>query len=802
VIELSQAFGCGSARSRALRLALVSCAILTSVVVSSAHASTGFGIERYSLAVTNEDGSPDSRAGSHPYELTAEAGLAFTARSASEVRGLAFELPPGLILDPSGVSQCTYIQFTEGSCPASAAVGVLQMSVDQTIMSTTVYNLVPGPGEPAELGFTFTGIGVIVDISIRTGSDYGMTLSIHNLPQREVESVKLMLGAAGYPMFLTLPTSCAGSPQTTLQSESWGSKTASLSISFPQMTGCERLSFDPSIFVAPDTDQAGEPSGYTIAMRVPQNEKPDGLAGADLKEAVVTLPEGTGISLSVAEDLVGCSEAEAELGSPTPAMCPYASKVGTDGIISPLIEGAREKQFEGNVFLLQSNPSEPKLLVTASGDGVNFKLVGTVHLNQETGQITIVFGELPQLPIDQLKLSFVGGAFALLTNPSSCGRAVTTSELMPWSGEGAASPSSSFEVSQGANGTPCPASPSFSPVFQAGATNGEAGGYGSLSFLVVRAMQEEDLSTIAILAPQSVQEMFTGVPPCGEQQAAEGACPEASRIGGVRLTVGSGPYPYYATGGVYLTGPYRGAQQGLAIAVPFDAGPFELGTVVIRASAQVDSQTGQMTILSDPLPRVLDGIPVPMRDFELQLDRGEFRLNSDGCESPVVTGTLTSTRGATVAIATAPLGTYSTPCNPPPAVSTSKGSVSPATATVSLASTHVTTTSDREAAVKLACTGTGTCAGSLILIVKTKGGKRHRRSKAIIIGTATFSIPAGKTTTVELRVNTTGRALLTASHGRLSATLSLLESSPAPSQTHSADVRLVERKTHHKTNRR
>jgi len=216
-------------------IALACALLVASVATSSASASASFGIERYALTASEEHGSADTQAGSHPYELTAEAVLEPNAHntSADEVKNLDFELPPGLIINLAAV-------------PQNNAVGMVQMSIAGKLASATVYNLAPAPGEFARLGFTVESVWVIAAISVRPGSDYGMTLSIQDLPGGEIESVKLTLGGAMSSAFLALPTSCAGPLQTTLRGESWGGETASLSASFSQMTGCERLPFDPS----------------------------------------------------------------------------------------------------------------------------------------------------------------------------------------------------------------------------------------------------------------------------------------------------------------------------------------------------------------------------------------------------------------------------------------------------------------------------------------------------------------------------------------------------------------------------
>ena len=133
---------------------------------------------------------------------------------------------------------------------------------------------------------------------------------------------------------------------------------------------------------------------------------------------------------------------------------------------------------------------------------------------------------------------------------------------------------------------------------------------------------------------------------------------------------------------------------------------------------------------------------------------------------------------------------------PPPSQPASPETVPPPPPTghVSLVGTQIATTSGGEATVKLTCTGTGTCRGKLTLTVKTRGRDGKRRSKTTTIGTASFSIAAGKTATVKLTLNGTGRALLSADHGRLSASLTVAKSSPAPSQTHTETVELAQRK--------
>jgi hypothetical protein len=776
---------------------LVVCVLLVvGVAASSAYASASFGIERYGLIAIEEDSSADTQAGSHPYELSAEAVLEPNAHgtSADEVRDLDFELPPGLIINPATV-------------PQNNAVGMVQVSEAGKIVPAAVYNLAPASGELARFGFTLEGARVVADVSVGTGGENGMTLSIEDIPQLAIESVKLTLGGPSISRFLTLPTSCAGSLSTMVRGESWGGETASLSASFSQMTGCERLPFDPSLSIAPDADEADTPSGYELDLNVPQNEDPEGLASADLESATVTLPGGVGISLSAADGLQACTEAQVGLGSQAAVSCPDASKIGTVAIHTPLLADP----LQGAVYLAtpSENPSGSPLAIYISAEdpaaGVVVKLEGEIEANRLTGQLTIVLRELPQLQIGSLEVHFFGGERSLLSTPPTCGLATSTSALEPWSGGPAAAPSSSFEVEAGMDGTACSAVQPFDPTFQATSTTaGEADAYGSLSLFVSRTASEQQLGAIAVQAPPAVAQLLVGVPACGEPQASQGACPAASEVGAVAVQAGLGSYPADLNGEIYLTGSYGGAAQGLEFVLPVEPGPFELGTVVIRASAQVEPGTGRLSIATGPLPSFADGAPLQFKALLLQLDRDPLRISPDGCEALTVTGTISSAQGSSTTIATEPFGASFSPCPPhadiPPAPISGAGNASSPTGGVSLAGTRIATTRAGEAAVELRCAGPLTCHGKLTLTIPRNEGKKGTRRRGEskqteMIGTASFTIPAGGTVTVELKLGAAGRALLGVDHGRLAASLTILKSVPLPSQTHSENVQLMWPKT-------
>ena len=65
---------------------------------------------------------------------------------------------------------------------------------------------------------------------------------------------------------------------------------------------------------------------------------------------------------------------------------------------------------------------------------------------------------------------------------------------------------------------------------------------------------------------------------------------------------------------------------------PAVSGPYDLGNVVVRAALQVNPETAQVTAVSDPLPQILEGIPLRLRSILVNLDRPNFTLNPTNCD--------------------------------------------------------------------------------------------------------------------------------------------------------------------------
>jgi hypothetical protein len=673
--------------------------------ISSAPVKFGFG--HADAWFSNADGTFDTQAGSHPYAFTFNFDLNSNAKSGpveGEARNISVNLPPGVVGNPNAVTQCTREQFDEEICPTGSQIGVDFAGLGGYLPLITfqfpVYNLVPPAGHPAEFGFILFGNHVFLDASVRSDGDYGITEHVNNLPQREIATNSITVwgdpadpshdaqrnclvngvdqtgcasSAANVP-FLTAPTSCAGPQSISASTTNWISESITSEIALqthdqdgtPQgFEGCSRLNFTPAISAAPDTANADTPAGLTVEIKTPQEGLTSSelslgnpkvaIAAANIKNTTVALPEGLVINPGQAAGLTACQASEDGVGTQGPPSCPNSSQVGTDEIETPLLA----QPLKGHVYILQSNPPHLQLLVAASGSGIDLKLVGTINLDEATGRLSTTFKETPELPFTTFRLSFSGGARAALATPDRCGAYTTASDFTPWSAPFSADafPSSSFQISSGPNGTTCPGGAlPFTPTLTAGSTTDQAGGYTNFSLLLQREDGQQHISTLQFKTPKGLLGMISKVPLCGEPQAAQGTCPAASQIGHTEVTAGPGPYPLVIPepgqppAPIYLTGAYKGAPYGLSIAVPVLAGPFNLGTVVVRASIAVDPVTAQLTITTDPLPSILDGVPTDLRTINAVIDKPGFMFNPTNCEAQSFSGTASSTEGATAPI--------------------------------------------------------------------------------------------------------------------------------------------------------
>jgi len=482
--------------------------------------------------------------------------------------------------------------------------------------------------------------------------------------------------------FLTLPPSCTTEPlTTTVSTDSWQEpgglnpdgtpnlsdprwQTATSSTS--PVVGCPDLDFAPVFTVRtaePEAASAESPSGLSVALKLPSEESVNGVAGADLKEATIALPAGMAISPSAADGREACTPAEIELDDARAPSCPEASILGAAKIVTPLLANP----LEGSIYLAQpyenvpafGSPEHPggsllALYLVAEADGVLIKLAGKVEADPNTGRLTVTFGNLPQLPIGELKLSLFGGPRALLVTPPVCGSYVVQSTLTPWSGTPPVVEDSDLEIASGPVGGACP-SAGFAPSFTAGTVNNQAGASSAFSLTLTRQDGEQRFGAFSVKLPPGLSGILKNVPLCPERQASLGECPQASAIGATTVGVGPGPDPFYlpAPGRqarIYLTSSYKDAPFGLSIVVPATAGPFDLGNVVVRAKVAIDPRTAQLTITSEPLPAILEGIPLDVRTLHLNIDRPGLIVNPTNCAPRAIAGTIVSAGGTNVAV--------------------------------------------------------------------------------------------------------------------------------------------------------
>jgi hypothetical protein len=488
------------------------------------------------------------------------------------------------------------------------------------------------------------------------------------------------------PAFLSLPTAC-GRFAATAEGFSWATPSSSGVETLPKreavlsdefgrelgISGCSALRFEPSIEVEPEVTRASSPSGMRVAVKMPEeaDETANGLANSAIKNLTLSLPAGVAVNPASAAGLEACSEAAVgyEPGKSLPPsglsftkllpegweagheFCPSASKIGTVSIVSRLLPAGQI--LKGSVFLAAQNAnpfgSLLALYIVAEDpiSGVAVKLAGEVSPDPNTGRLTTTLRNMPELPFETATLKLFGGPRAALASPATCGRYTTTVSAAPWSENGDASPSSSFELNSA-----CPTHRPFRPTLEEAPQSTKAGAFTSLTTRVRLTDGDQELQEVGLQLPPGFSGILKGIKLCDEADANAGTCTQESLIGHDTALAGYGPEPFEVTGGqVFLTQGYRGAPFGLSIVTPAKAGPFDLGTVVVRARLEVDRHTAQVRVITDSsgphaIPRILDGIPLAIKQVSVTIDRPGFTFNPTNCSPLQATGTIGSTEVA------------------------------------------------------------------------------------------------------------------------------------------------------------
>jgi hypothetical protein len=662
------------------------------VVPAVAQASCTFGVSSYFNGVSS------NQAGAHAdFTTTFEMNTESLGGPVGQLRNVRVVLPEGFVGDPQATPQCTAAQLTQFDCRPSSQVGVMLTKFSSPAKAlgeepvrfeeqTPIYNMVPTPGHPATLATQITFNTVMIETDVLRDGTYRVVANV-----KEITTLLPLISTAvtlwgvpadsshdalrvGPPPGSGLPTPAGSAPapfmfntsdcssgplETEVTLESWTGEVDNTKATMPPPIGCRLLKASPTLSVAPETTQASSPSGYDVNLGVPQELAPYSLATPNLRDALINFPVGTALSPSAANGLQGCTQAQIGLHNGNPVACPDASKVGSVEIETPLLGTL----LKGSLYVAAQNANPFNSLLamylTAEGEGVQVKLAGHLFANPITGQLSADFNANPKVPFSELRVKLFGGPGAPLANPADCGTALTTSMLTFYSSPTALEPSSAFKVTGCSPGR-------FTPSLSAGTTNAKAGAFAPFNLKLSRSDSDQPLRSLQATLPRGLLGRLAAVPYCPESAIAqararsnpgEGAvelanpsCPAASQVGTVDVGTGAGPQPLFTSAKAYLAGPYKGAPLSLAVIAPAVAGPFDLGTVVVRNALHFNPETAQVTASTDPFPQILQGIPLALRSIALKLDRPAFTLNPTSCAPKQLNASASSTLGLSAAL--------------------------------------------------------------------------------------------------------------------------------------------------------
>jgi hypothetical protein len=616
----------------------------------------------------------------------------------NDAKNVDVHLPAGIIGVPDSIPRCNDADFGNNNCAPDSQIGLLQVGlgleqIDQgtptTLGQLAVFNLVPHPGQAALLGANVTALEspIYFVFTPRTGSDFGLDehtvninhffglsfadLTVWGVPadpshqeDRHPKGCNPFLDisscypgvAATAPLrpFTINPTTCGEDLTATIDVTAYDHGVTHASADYPPTTGCDQLSFNPSLFAQPTTTATDTASGLDIDLKVPQELSPTAPSPSEIRTATVTLPEGFSINTNAADGKEACTDSQARYGTEVQAQCPEFSKIGVLSVDTPTLPGP----LPGYLYLGQPKPGERyPVIIVADGYNVHVKLPGVATPDLNTGQLTVTFKDLPQFPFSEFNMHLFGAERGALATPTACGTYPVKSTFVPW--DGALSEQTSqqfFSLTTGPDGKPCPngARP-FQPSFEAGVVDKTAGKQAPFGVRLGREDGEQNDTGLNITTPPGFTASLKEIPYCSEAAIAHleqtflsysgglleqmsPSCPAASQVGTVVAGAGAGSRPIYVGGKVYLAGPYKGAPLSLEIVVPAVSGPYDLGNVAVRTAVSVNPVTAQVTATSDPLPLLIGGVPLRARSIQINLDRKGFALNPTNCAPFTIDG--------------------------------------------------------------------------------------------------------------------------------------------------------------------
>ena len=575
------------------------------------------------------------QAGGHP-DLTTSFRL--QAPGAPEAaRDVVFNAPTGVFGNPRAVAQCEPADFALDTCSPNSQVGLITLRAsfrgnpDYLLGTAPIFSIDPEEGETARFAFItpILGIPISIPVSVRTDADYGLRFTVKDVTQTTpLASAKLTFwgfpadptheaqrfpkGKPGEPTgcpeeegtacnreptrsssanqpLIDNPTTCTGrQPTSTLEVETYAdpSHPTEATAAYPPIEGCQNEVFEPVLQASPTTNETDSASGLNVDLKSPQFLT---LAAepSEIRSAIVTLPEGFTINPDAADGQSECRELEANFGTEGPAECPNQSKIGTFSIGTP----ALPERLEGSVYLGEPKPGDQyRLFMTASGFGMNVKLVGSVKPNPATGRLTAEFPNLPQAPFEDFQLHLFSGERALMATPTACTIYTVGAEFYPWNSSLAEQESTqTFGLDEGPHGTECPGQiRPFTPTLEAGTADPTAGGFSNFALKINREDGDQFLEHLNFTMPPGLTANLHGLTYCsdasiaaaantpGRTEQADPSCPASSEIGTSNVAAGPGIHPFHATGKVYFAGPFQGAPLSLVVDYPRPRRPLRL----------------------------------------------------------------------------------------------------------------------------------------------------------------------------------------------------------------------------------
>jgi hypothetical protein len=597
------------------------------------------------------------------------------------VKKIVVDIPEGLTVNPEATPQCalSVAETNILACPQTTIVGVNYLTVATAApgvvarAASPVYNVEPFFGVPSMVAFPDAAGEAVYIVGALDPVDQHVSFTIDPVhapdagppPHPPILGSRLVFnGRAGDGTYLTMPSNCGEGQTSTIFVESHGppfgpavfTDEASFTTAVGA-SGCELVPFNPTINAGPQGRFVDSPEATNVEVGIPFSPNAP-IANSYLKEAEVILPEGTGLNPASANGLVACQDEQFAMGTNTPIACPEESRVGSVEVQTPSLP---EDSLFGAVYIGQPLSGDPMsgnlyrifLHVGSARYGVNVRLEGKVFANPDTGQVTAVVKDNPQATFRTFKVRLEGGPKGVLTTPPTCGPHTTNTRLTPWSGTADATPSSSFMLPLDPKGGPCPATlgeRTFAPTYTSRSDTNKANAYTPFRVHLSRSDGEQELKVIDVKLPRGLSGKVAGIPYCpeaamdaaaastGAAERANPSCPADSRIASTITAAGSGSNPIEVGGHAYLAGPYKGAPLSMVVITPAVAGPYDLGTVVIRIALYVDPETAQINAQSDVIPHLLSGAKLDIQGIDVYVDRAGFMHNPTNCKTNAVTG--------------------------------------------------------------------------------------------------------------------------------------------------------------------